>query len=116
MEQLLNEGASVCELGSLRMLQLVHSQTSALVEDLKGHELPTGIPRSPVDTSDFRRSTSGSAVTVATSGAALGSMLDNAMEELFATYTEGQRYLDRESKCLTELYSKLLRAFARYHV
>lgn len=38
------------------------------------------------------------------------------MEELFVPYTEGQRYLERESKNLTELYSVYLSAFARYHV
>jgi hypothetical protein len=38
------------------------------------------------------------------------------MEELFVPYTEGQRYLERESKSLTELYLDYLSAFTRYHV
>jgi hypothetical protein len=38
------------------------------------------------------------------------------MEELFVPYTEGQRYLERESKTLADLYSGYLSVFARYHV
>lgn len=43
-------------------------------------------------------------------------MLDNALEELFMPYTEGQRYLERENKNLGTLYSTLLASFHRYHV
>jgi hypothetical protein len=49
LEQLLNRIASSSELAFLRILQLVHHQTSALVEDLKVYELPTLAPRSPTD-------------------------------------------------------------------
>ena len=38
------------------------------------------------------------------------------MEELFVTYTEGQRYIEREIKNLTELYAGYLSGFTRYHV
>jgi exocyst complex component 5 len=118
METLLNQGASVSELAFLRILQLVHAQTTTLVDDLKTQELPVVVPRSPIDSSEFRRAIGGTGAAAAASGsnAAMGVMLDSAMEELFATYTEGQRYLDKECKCLTDLYAKLLSAFARYHV
>jgi hypothetical protein len=115
MEQLLNRGSSVSDLGFLRVLQLVHEQTSALVEDLKLHELPVVIPRSPQDMTEFRRSMASSTATPSTTGA-VSVMLETVMEELFASYTEGQRYLERECKCLTDLYAKLLSAFAQYHV
>lgn len=115
MEQLLNQGSSISELGFLRVLQLVHEQTAALVESLKMHELPTIIPRSPQDSTEFRRSL---VATTSSSGssAAISVMLETAMEELFAPYTEGSRYIDKECKCLTDLYAGLLSVFAKYHV
>jgi hypothetical protein len=42
-------------------------------------------------------------------------MLETAMEELFVHQTEGQRYLERESASLGQLYSNLLSNFTRYH-
>lgn len=43
-------------------------------------------------------------------------MLETAMEELFMPYTEGQKYIDRESKSLTDLYVNLLNNFTQFHV
>ena len=43
-------------------------------------------------------------------------MLETAMEELFVPYLEGSRYIERESKSLTELYASFLTTFNRYHV
>ena len=43
-------------------------------------------------------------------------MLETAMEELFMPYTEGQKYIDRESKSLTDLYANLLSNFTQFHV
>ena len=43
-------------------------------------------------------------------------MLETAMEELFIPYTEGQKYIDRESKSLTDLYANLLNNFTQFHV
>lgn len=115
MEQLLHRGAEISDLGYLRILQLVHIQASLLVEDLKAHELPSSSIRTPYEAAEFRRSLTGVPVTIATP-AAISTMLETAMEELFVPYTEGQRYLDRESKSLTGLYQSLLANFVRYHV
>ena len=115
---MVNRGLALSDLAFLRMLQMVHHQTAALVEDLKGYELPSIIPRSPVDNIDFGRTLSnatGSAAAVATA-ATVSTMLETAMEELFVPYTEGQRYLERESKSLGELYASFLTNFTRYHV
>lgn len=38
------------------------------------------------------------------------------MEELFMPYTEGQKYIDYESKSLADLYANLLSNFAQFHV
>lgn len=49
------------------------------------------------------------------SGSVMGAMLDQAVEELFVPYMEGMKYLDRESRNLTELYAAYLLKFSNYH-
>ena len=112
----MNRGAALSDLAFLRMLQMVHQQTTQLVEDLKNYELPSIIPRSPMDADDFGKSINGSAAAGASSAVSVSAMLDTAMEELFVPYTESQRYLERESKSLSELYASFLTNFTRYHV
>lgn len=117
MEQLLRRGSDISDLAYLRVLQLVHFQTSTLVEDLKAHELPHMSPRTPYEATEFRRSLAGSApVTSHSTSASISTMLETAMEELFVSYTEGQRYMERECKSLEFLYGNLLANFARFHV
>lgn len=117
MEQLLHKGSDISDLSYLRVLQLVHLQASSLVEDLKAHELPQMASRTPYEVTEFRRSLVGSApATGSAPSAAISTMLEMAMEELFVPYTEGQRYMERETKSLTTLYGNLLVNFARYHV
>jgi hypothetical protein len=116
LEQLLNKGSSISDLSYLRMLQLVHSQCTALVEDLRVHELPVTSLRSSSDETEFRRSLTGAVAAAAGAlSTSMSAMLETAMEELFVPYTEGQRYLERESRSLGALYSSLLGNFARYH-
>ncbi|THG98877.1 hypothetical protein EW026_g3392 [Hermanssonia centrifuga] len=103
LEQLVSRGTSLSDLAFLRILQMVHQQTSLLVEDLKSYELPSIIPRSPVDRTDFNQSLNAAAsgaVAATTTAVTISAMLETAMEELFVPYTEGQRYLERESKSL----------------
>lgn len=119
MEQLLNNASAISTLAFLRILQLVHMQISALVEDLKEYELTTSVSRSPVEATGIRRSVSGLASSSSTSNissVSLTTMLETAMEELFVPYTEGMRYLERETKNLGELYMSYLGRFTRYHV
>jgi hypothetical protein len=116
MEMLLNKGTAASDLAYLRILQLVHVQASTLVDDLKAYELPSVSPRTPFEATEFRRSLTGSAATSSGTSAAVSTMLETALEELFVPYTEGQRYLERESRSLGELYSGLLANFTRYHV
>ena len=107
------------DLGFLRILQLVHQQTSVLVEDLKAYELPSVVPRSPIDANEFDRTVKGmpaSAASNTATAASISTMLETAMEELFVPYTEGQRYLEKESRSLGELYANYLAKFTRYHV
>ncbi|EIW82063.1 exocyst complex component Sec10 [Coniophora puteana RWD-64-598 SS2] len=118
MEQLLHKGATLSDLAYLRMLQLVHSETSTLVEDLKTHELPSVTPsRSALDMSEFRRTLSNGPSTSGTAATSLSvsAMLETAMDELFVPYIEGLKYLERESKSLGELYAGLLADFTRFH-
>jgi exocyst complex component 5 len=113
MEQLLTRAGNMSDLAFLRVLQLIHAQTSVLVDDLKGYDMPSTTPRTPAQ--NIGLSAAGSAPSGAGS-TAISSILETAMEELFVPYTEGQRYLERESKSLMELYSGYLSAFTRYHV
>ncbi|KAN0131360.1 Exocyst complex component Sec10-like protein [Lactarius tabidus] len=117
MEQLLTRAGNMSDLAFLRVLQLTHAQTSLLVEDLKGYDVPSATPKSPSQNIGFSRSLAGaSSATASGAGSTvISSILETAMEELFVPYTEGQRYLERESKNLAELYSGYLSAFARYH-
>ncbi|KAI9066419.1 exocyst complex protein [Trametes sanguinea] len=118
LEQLVARTISMPDLGFLRILQLVHQQTSILVEDLKAYELPSVIPRSPIDANEFDRTVKGmpaAATSNTATAATISAMLETAMEELFVPYTEGQRYLEKESKSLGELYAMYLAKFTRYH-
>lgn len=115
MEQLLHRASPLSDLAYLRILQLVHAQASALVEDLKAYELPSAVPRTPTEATEFRKILSGPVLASGPS-TAVGTMLETALEELFVPYTEGQRYLERESKSLGALYSMLLASFTRFHV
>ena len=86
---------------------------------MKAYELPTVIPKSPVDASEFQRTIKGIPATNASNtatAATISTMLETAMEELFVPYTEGQRYLEKESRSLSELYTGYLAKFTRYHV
>ncbi|KAI0368044.1 exocyst complex protein [Pilatotrama ljubarskyi] len=118
LEQLVARTTNMPDLAFLRILQLVHQQTSILVEDLKAYELPSVVPRSPVDTSEFDRTVKGLPASTAANtatAATISTMLETAMEELFVPYTEGQRYLEKESRSLGELYTNYLAKFTRYH-
>ena len=117
MEQLLKRASALSDIAYLRILQLVHSQASLLVDDLKTYELPSGVPRSPTEGADSRRSSlDGSIIPGQGTSTTVGTMLETALEELFIPYTEGQRYLERESRSLGTLYSGLLTTFTRFHV
>lgn len=116
MEQLLHRAGAISDLAYLRVLQLVHIQATALVEDLKTYELPSVAPRTPFEATEFRKSLTGSAASGTTTTSTVGTMLESAIEELFVPYTEGQRYMERESRSLGTLYSALLSNFTRYHV
>lgn len=48
--------------------------------------------------------------------AAVNIMLDQAYDELFSPYIEGVRYLEKESRNLTELHSGYLLKFLNFHV
>jgi len=117
MEHLLHKAADISDLAYLRVLQLTHFQISTLVEDLKSHDLPHLISRTPYEATEFRRSLAGGAPAIGpVATPSISAMLETAMEELFVPYTEGQRYMERESKNLVLLYGNLLATFARYHV
>ncbi|KAK4704080.1 exocyst complex component 5, partial [Phenoliferia sp. Uapishka_3] len=135
VESLVETASSSSTLAYLRILRLAHHSTTSLVDDLKGHDFfrtsasSSGPPLiSPLGTSfsNDRSSQSiggglASPTTPGLSGAggvgvaAVSAMLDGAMEELFVPYMEGTRYLEKESKSLTELYAGKLLRFTNWH-
>ncbi|EST09944.1 Exocyst complex component Sec10-like protein [Kalmanozyma brasiliensis GHG001] len=49
------------------------------------------------------------------SASPLATMLDQSLDELFVPYMEGIRYIDRESRSLTDLYAGLLSKYITFH-
>ena len=111
MESILNKASQLSTLSFLRILHLCHNQTSQLVDDLKGQDAVFVSLRSTASNAELVTQTSGSG-----SVQSISTILENAMEELFVPYLEGQNYLDVEVKSLGELYSSYLARFNNYHV
>lgn len=115
LEHLLDKASKQTTLSTLRILFLSHTLTSELITDLKVYGLfPSANPsRNPIDPSvDSGAGKQGDGGQ----GNAVGSMLDGCLEEVFAPFLEGVRYLERESKSLAELYAGFLARFTKYHV
>lgn len=93
------------------MLQLAHVQTSKLVEDLKAYDFSSIVTSRTATELGSHDHAMTSNPTVA-----IGTMLENAMEELFIPYSEGAKYIDKETRTLSELFSALLERFTKYHV
>ena len=113
LELLLQKAGNISQLSFLRMLNLAHSQTSSLVDSLKQYDLSHITARLASDRAVSDGIVPGGAGNQVVS---VASMLDTALEELFMPYTEGQKYLERESKNIAELYTSFLHRFTRYHV
>lgn len=111
----LEKASTMSNLAFLRMLNMAHVQTGALVEDLKQFDLSTTITRSSTTPAPSDPLAATGSVATGTAGP-FGPMLDTAMEEIFVPHTEGTKYLERESKSLGEMYLNLLLRFTKYHV
>lgn len=57
---------------------------------------------------------SGSAVM--NPAAAIATMLENAIEELFTPYTEGLMYIEKDCETTSKLYVAYLEKFTKFHV
>jgi hypothetical protein len=112
LEQLLRKAAQLSSLSFLRMLKASHAQTSALVDVLKSYDLSKMAAKS----AEANRAALLAGAAAQGSSVAISTMLDSSMDELFVPYTEGSRYLEKETKCLAELYMLNLYLFSRWHV
>ncbi|KAG8883446.1 Exocyst complex component 5 [Tulasnella sp. 331] len=116
LEQLLEKAGSLSTLAFLRILQLAHVQISKLVQDLKQYDLSSAPSSRTTDSTSMEildsRAGEGRGLGVALP---IGLMLENAMEEIFTSYIEGTKYLERETKSLGELYAAHIAKFAKYH-
>lgn len=88
-------------------------QISKLVEDLKAYDFSSSVT---IRATSELATEGSSAATMSNPTLAIGTMLENAMEELFVPYNEGAKYVDKECKTLQELYAEFLEHFTKYHV
>ncbi|EPQ28786.1 uncharacterized protein PFL1_03589 [Pseudozyma flocculosa PF-1] len=116
-------------LAFLRALHLSRSSALTLVNDLKLYDFRgAGIvgPNPSSTAAAGGVSESGALTLLGGDGGATGqmthaaasplaTMLDQAVEELFVPYMEGIRYLERETRSLTDLYAGYLSRFTAYH-
>lgn len=110
-------------LAFLRTLQMARSMSLNLVNDLKVYDFRGAgiVPSSrgdalgPDGTIGADGPTVNGLSAAGAGGTSLGVMLDQAVEELFVPYMEGVKYLERESRSLTELYAAYLLRFSQYH-
>ncbi|SPO19991.1 related to exocyst complex 100 kDa component [Ustilago trichophora] len=123
-------------LAFLRALHMARSSALSLVNDLKLYDYRgAGIvgPSSSGNSGSSNGANNGDGVlsdsltllgsdAVAAAGhlagasaSPLAAMLDQSVEELFVPYMEGIRYIDRESRSLSDLYAGLLTRFITFH-
>ncbi|KAI5476482.1 exocyst complex component protein [Pseudohyphozyma bogoriensis] len=136
IEELIETASSSSTLAYLRILHLARASCTSLVNDLKSHDFfrtSAGGSSGPSLTSplgqtftsgDRNSQNMGPLISPTSQGmpgaggagiAAVSTMLDQAMEELFVPYMEGSRYLDKEGKSVTELYASKLFRFTNWH-
>jgi hypothetical protein len=89
------------------MLRLTHVKCAALVEDLKRYSFSNNGQNITIDDSADKEAAISSPLTA---------MLDLCMEEMFMSYLDKGRYLELETRWLTDAYKEMLAAFDRYHV
>jgi hypothetical protein len=117
----LDTTAPLSELTFLRVLQMARSMSMALISDLKMYDFrgPGGGPSKGDSTPQiaFLNEEAGEHTGAAQGAAAnpLSFMLESAVEEIFVPYMEGTKYMEKESKSLTELYALYLARFTQYH-
>ncbi|ORY81928.1 exocyst complex component Sec10-like protein [Protomyces lactucae-debilis] len=92
LEEVLTYAENTSTLAYLRTLQNTHSLVGALVDTVKN------MPSSETEDSQL-----------------LITVLDTNEEDLFVPYLESGRYVEKEKKSLSELYSSLLYKFTRFH-
>jgi hypothetical protein len=120
-------GPGASSLAFLRTLHLARTMALSLVAELKMYDFRSSgtaaAAKSAFSLHETGRLLGGSttldalgSAAHASSGSALGGMLDQAVEELFVPYMEGVKYVDREGRSLTDLYAAYLLPFSNYHV
>jgi hypothetical protein len=92
VEEVLTYAENTSTLAYLRTLQNTHSIIGVLVDTVKN------LPASESEDSQI-----------------LVTVLDTNEEDLFVPYLESGRYIEKEKKSLSELYSSLLYKFTRFH-
>lgn len=128
--------STTSHLAFLRALHMARSSALSLVNDLKMYDYrgagiigpsnsASGSGSNAVTNGDSSVSDSltllgndGAAAAAHLAGASvspLATMLDQSLDELFVPYMEGIRYIDRESRSLSDLYAGLLSKYIAFH-
>ncbi|KAH9821082.1 exocyst complex component Sec10-like protein [Melampsora americana] len=130
IEKLIDAAQGSSTLVFLRILALARSSTAKLINDLKSHDFfrsASGVGMSSfesyamthdpaAETNEGSKPSKGSHHVAGGVGvAAISSMLDTQLDELFSQHLDNSHYLERESKSLTELYASYLLKYARWH-
>ncbi|KAJ9123956.1 hypothetical protein QFC22_000747 [Naganishia vaughanmartiniae] len=107
LEHLFSKAAAQGDLALLRMLRLTHVKCAALVEDLKRYSFTNNGQTITIDASEDKQAANSSPLTA---------MLDLCMEEMFMSYLDKGRYLELETRWLTDAYKEMLAPFDKYHL
>lgn len=116
-------GSLLNDLAFLRVLQMARSMSLTLVSDIKMYDFRgpesatshTEASPSLLGGTGFGASGDSGRQSHAHPGNPLTAMLESAVEEIFIPYMEGSKYVERESKNLTELYTAYLAKFTTFH-
>lgn len=112
----MESGPTLSDLAFLRVLHMARSMALALISDLKVYDFRGAAGGASRDDEQTQSLTLG--IFEDHSSHATGSLqfqLEAAVEEIFAPYMEGHKYLERESKSIAELYAAYLSRFTAHH-
>ncbi|KAI8985304.1 exocyst complex component Sec10-like protein [Pilobolus umbonatus] len=99
IELLLSKSKKYSHLAYLRTLASAHAETKRLVENLKFYCDKEASLKDTINTNGFDIS------------ASPDETLDRAMDDLFVPYTEGDRYVKKETESLNELFANIVSEF-----
>ncbi|KAI8051452.1 exocyst complex component Sec10-like protein [Syncephalis plumigaleata] len=121
MVKLLNRAESVSNVAFLRILAACHARTMVTVREIRRFD--DLVVRPSIKGTAEQANAEGASnsdvlfrpsMSKDSASATLSACVDRCMEDLFAPYTENNRYLNRERQALTEVFTRILKPFMDY--